>query len=275
MADIQFSHRTLPIDTVETLEETTRKIDEILKEWSSNDSEEEYDKCTAQENVHYIDVEVTDEVTQEKEVVQATNISDVSHDHNYSMQNNQIDVSTDQDNPNEIDILEETPQHDRVSDSYTNQNISVDELEVERKIECEFCDELFGKDEDYREHLKIHLQEWKEKSKRIKKPKRKESFCELCNFRSQNGQSGITSHMKTFHKVSKTLQKVYECYICYLATAPNNNKAILFYSNEGMRIHIKHEHESEDWKFVCDICDSRFVNTYGLDLHKKSFHYRK
>ncbi len=60
----------------------------------------------------------------------------------------------------------------RQPDRYNEHVISVDEVEVERKIECEFCyEQLFRNDEDYREDLKIHLQEWKSKSTRMKKPK--------------------------------------------------------------------------------------------------------
>ena len=40
----------------------------------------------------------------------------------------------------------------------------------------------------------------------------------------------------------------------------------------GIRIHIQREHESEDWKYVCDICESRFINALGLDTHKKLSH---
>ena len=75
-------------------------------------------------------------------------------------------------------------------------------------------------------------------------------------------------------KVSKPLRKVKECFICYLASAPDPSfKPKLFYSNEGVRIHIKREHESEDWKYICNICESRFTNAFGLDFHKNSFHH--
>ena len=42
---------------------------------------------------------------------------------------------------------------------------------TERKNECEFCDEIFAKDKCYREHLKTHLIEWKEKSTRLRRPR--------------------------------------------------------------------------------------------------------
>ena len=42
-------------------------------------------------------------------------------------------------------------------------------INQEENIECEFCNELFDYDQDYREHLKIHLEKWEEKSVRVKK----------------------------------------------------------------------------------------------------------
>lgn len=143
-----------------------------------------------------------------------------------------------------------------------------------RKIECEFCDKIFDADEHHRDHLKEHLIEWEEKSRRLKRPKRNEKLCELCYYRTSSEQlSCISRHIKTYHKATKPMRKVKECYICYLESAPDPDyKPKLFYSYEGIRIHIKREHESPDWKYVCNICESRFENASGLDFHKKTYH---
>ena len=51
-----------------------------------------------------------------------------------------------------------------------------------------------------------------------------------------------------------------------------NEPLALFSFNEGIRIHIKRQHETETWKFCCNRCDSKFVNAIGLEMHLKSFH---
>jgi len=252
------------------------KMDKFLSEWSSDDSEGIEEKIVCQEileevlgrkeYVQTIPIEVIDEVTQEREVIEGTiepveeDFSDFIHDYNNDI-NNPIDVSTNQDNPDSL-----TTKNEIFGEKSQN------EKNVERKNECEFCDEIFGKDECYREHLKTHLVEWKEKSTRLRRPRGAERICELCNFSTQFVQ--IRHHLKTYHKVSKPLQKDKECFICYLASAPVDSdfQPKLFYFNEGIRIHIQREHESEDWKYVCNICESRFVNALGLDMHKELSH---
>ena len=42
-----------------------------------------------------------------------------------------------------------------------------------------------------------------------------------------------------------------------------------FYSKEGIRIHMQLEHETEDMKFQCYTCGSKFKYAMGLKLHSK------
>jgi len=128
-------------------------------------------------------------------------------------------------------------------------------------FECEFCEEKFENDECYRKHLKIHVRPWKKSKKKYSKNLQ---TCELCEFRDLD----IMEHMKTFHKVTKTLKKEHECLICFLEHEP----LALFCTYEGIRIHIKRKHETEQWKFCCNKCDSRFINAVGLESHVKSLH---
>jgi hypothetical protein len=142
-------------------------------------------------------------------------------------------------------------------------------------LECEFCEENFGEetyrnDKKYREHLKIHMKSQKSYEK-SNKDKENLPLCELCDHRSK---ANISTHSKTVHKITKKLKKDIECFICYLETTTIEGPGprILFHSYEGIRIHIKRQHETEDWTYACKRCDSKFASFYGLELHMKSFH---
>ena len=52
----------------------------------------------------------------------------------------------------------------------------------------------------------------------------------------------------------------------------NEDSYRYFYSDEGIRIHIKMAHENEKWKHCCNKCDSRFSNTTGLISHLQVLH---
>ena len=144
-------------------------------------------------------------------------------------------------------------------------------------IDCEFCDENFGSDYNYRHHLKIHNLEGYNKEQTDEE---KTEICEICDYRYKitKERNPIYHHYKTFHKVSKKLRKKEECYICHLENGgwdPENGPGTYFYSNEGLRIHMRRQHETEDWKYRCYTCNARFKHPMGLKDHFISFHYRK
>ena len=106
-------------------------------------------------------------------------------------------------------------------------------------------------------------------------------ICELCDYKykATKTHNPIYNHYKTFHKVTKkNLRKDEECYICHLENGswdPENGPGTYFYSNEGIRIHMRRQHETDDWKFHCYTCNAKFHNALGLKFHFKFFHYRE
>ena len=176
-------------------------------------------------------------------------------------------------------IKENTSMTDE-NNSQTQKNCQIksshrDNLNKIKILECEFCEENFGErnyrnDKKYREHLKIHMKPQKsyEKSDKVKENL---PICEVCDHRSK---TNISTHFKTVHKITKKLKKDIECFICYLETTSIEGPGprVLFHSYEGIRIHIKRQHETEDWTYACKRCDSKFASFYGLELHMKSFH---
>ena len=147
-------------------------------------------------------------------------------------------------------------------------------------IDCEFCEENIGSDYNYRHHLKIHKLVSFNKEQTNEE---KTELCELCDYRyrykiTKERNSIYHQHFKTFHNVSKKLKKNEECYICHLQNVgsdPENGAGIYFYTNEGLRIHMRRQHETEDWKYHCYTCNAKFKNPLGLKYHFKFFHYRK
>ena len=138
-------------------------------------------------------------------------------------------------------------------------------------LECEFCTETFGEhnfenDRKYREHMDlIHLKKFEGSNK----DKEDGLLCELCDKRNKRN---ITRHYYSHHKITKRLKKKgFECFICVMDTFPENKRK-LFYSNEGLRIHIIRQHQTETWTHACKRCDSKFASWYALKLHYERFH---
>ena len=70
------------------------------------------------------------------------------------------------------------------------------------------------------------------------------------------------------------MKKDLECPVCYLNTVSIDGPTprVLFHSYEGMRIHIRRAHETDEWKYNCRRCESKFVSFYGLEMHMRDIH---
>ena len=136
------------------------------------------------------------------------------------------------------------------------------EINEENAFECEFCEDRFADDGEYRTHVKTHL--GGTRNGRGGTGVDHSPTCELCG----KGLTKISRHLQSVHKVTKTLQRIKECLVCFLENAPTR----LFYSQEGMQAHIKSCHETDEWKYCCNRCDSRLSNQNGLETHLESFH---
>ena len=144
----------------------------------------------------------------------------------------------------------------------TEDEETMHEIRIGRIFECEFCYEEFDEDSQYRIHLEKHMKPWVES---VSNNSGEVKSCELCG---EKLRIKPLDHLKFVHKVTKDLKKNSECYICLLEHEPY----AFFFSNEGIRIHIKKKHEEDDWKFCCFKCNSRLKRPDCLSWHLESFH---
>lgn len=140
-------------------------------------------------------------------------------------------------------------------------------IEKPLRIECELCSAVFGDDIPHRKHLdEVHFKV----QNRPLGPKGNIQ-CEFCDFKYRDRKK----HFKGYHQIEKELpKKIHPCLMCLAEQGDDERKrAVVFFTYEGIRIHIKRVHEQPDWKYACDRCDLKFIYRYGLELHYAASHF--